>query len=54
MKDLRVVLRQKEEEMRQLKIHIYCLKIAIPLLIEPGDELPPAPPASPDGIFSGR
>jgi len=37
MKDPLVVLAQKEEDVRMLRIQIYCLKTAASLLAEPSD-----------------
>lgn len=41
MKDINQVLSQKLDEARQCRIDIYCLKNAIRLLAEPGEEIPP-------------
>jgi len=40
MKDILQVLVQKQEQLRQCRIEVFCLKTAIRLLKEEGDQVP--------------
>ena len=40
MKDIRDVIKQKEEELRKLRAEVTSLRVVLPLLLDTGETLP--------------